>query len=169
MNWKPIATAPRDSTKVIIGTFKSSYGPWVTGAIQWRTDCEKFTEIGTYAEGWTHWHPMPDAPNEKNDPLTVNVTDNKLVIEIGIHTLAYSSVEAFQSYNDKRGRYETTPVIDAYEFAKDIAGEMKEEEEDGSTPLTRFLDQMMGKAKDNGSMALGEKDVPYDREADRWL
>lgn len=67
--WKPIETAPRDGTKVLLGRF--SKGCEHDGRIRvdwWRTHMKAgYTGFGHFnPEYWppTHWMPLPEPPHE---------------------------------------------------------------------------------------------------------
>lgn len=85
----------------------------------------------------------------QNAPLKVGVRNGKLVISIGVETLAWASQTINGGPLDikvRKGQYET--------FAKDVAREITKEDEVGDTPLAVFLDAMMVKASEEGSPAL---------------
>lgn len=88
--------------------------------------------------------------NSKEAPLSVRVTDDKLIIEIGIETLAWCSA------SENGGPLDDCKVNEKYykEWARDVANEINREEENGDTPLNKFLDKVMNEAADNGSQAL---------------
>lgn len=89
-------------------------------------------------------------------PLTVEVKNGQLAISIGVETLAHSA-----SYSDWANPYDearrdyirTFAITDAVEFAKDVERAMLREKEDGSSPLSDFLDAAMESAVEDGSMA----------------
>lgn len=85
-----------------------------------------------------------------NQPLKTEVLDGRLVISIGIETLAWASrPENYGPLTDcevEAGREE--------EWAKDVARQIDKEDETGDTPLNRFLDKMMVAASENGSGAI---------------
>jgi len=88
-------------------------------------------------------------------PLAVRVAGGKLVIEIGIHTLAHAASYAdwANPFDEARDDYiRTFAITDAVEFAKDVQHAMLDEREDGSTPLSDFLDKAMEAALDDGSL-----------------
>lgn len=94
-------------------------------------------------------------------PLAVKVSGGKLTIEIGIHTLAHAAAFAdwANKWTEAKGDYlREFAITDAEQFAGDIAHAMQDEREDGSTPLSDFLDAMTQAALDDGSMA-----VEYDQ------
>lgn len=89
-------------------------------------------------------------------PLQVHVENGELVIAIGIQTLAHAASYAdwANPYDEAKDDYlRTFAITDAQEFAKDVTRMMLHEREDGSTPLSDFLDAMMAAAVDDGSMA----------------
>ena len=95
----------------------------------------------------------------KNAPLKADVKNEKLSIEIGIETLAFAFEigEDNNPYNEQKCCYvQAYAVKNAYLFAKDICKEINCEAEDGSTPLTRFLDTMANEAVEQGSEGICE-------------
>lgn len=83
-------------------------------------------------------------------PLRVRVVDRVLTIEIGIDTLkraAERHEEFWQPQTDKCALV----VSDAEEFAKDVRNALQAEEEDGSTPVSRLLDEAIQEAVEQGS------------------
>ena len=102
-----------------------------------------------------------DEGNRRSDglPLGVEVTDGTLVIEIGIHTLAHavSFADWANPYDEKSGDYvRPFAITDPQQFAKDVRCAMQSEREDGSTPLSDFIDKMSQDAIDQGSLGLHE-------------
>lgn len=89
-------------------------------------------------------------------PLSVRVENGRLVIEIGVNTLAHAVAYAewANPWNDEAHEYiRTFAITDAEEFAKDVSRMMLDEREDGSSPLTDFLDKASEAAVDDGSIA----------------
>lgn len=89
-------------------------------------------------------------------PLEVKIERGALVIRIGIQTLAHAVTysEWANQYEDESGDYfRTFAITDAAEFAKDVTHAMLHEREDGSTPLSDFLDKMTQAAVEDGSTA----------------
>lgn len=85
-------------------------------------------------------------------PLSVKIVDGKLTIQIGIHALAYAC--AFSEWaNVWNGEdyVRTFAITDPNQFAEDVANAMRRENEDGSSPLTYFIDQIAQGALDDGS------------------
>lgn len=95
--------------------------------------------------------------SKKLDPLSYKVVNGEIIIRMGIDTLAYCTqfLDDFKPYDDEAGDWvEKFRVSDSLEFAKDVVSEMSREEEDGSTPLTDFLDKVCINALDNGSIGI---------------
>lgn len=94
-------------------------------------------------------------------PLRAEVKADHLCVAIGIRTLsfAFENSEENNPYDEdfcdtKRQFSISNPL----QFAKDVCHEMNDEGEDGSTPLTRFLDSMMGRAVEQGSLGIHDPD-----------
>ncbi len=103
----------------------------------------------------------PDARKGKysGHGLSVTVANGRLVIEIGIHVLAHavSYAEWANPYDESRDDYvRTFAITDPEQFAKDVRHAMLHEEEDGSTPLSVFIDKASSDAVDDGSLGLDE-------------
>lgn len=82
-------------------------------------------------------------------PLTVGVEGDQLVIRIGVDTLAFCFEigDDNQPYDEKATDYRREfKVTDRHKFAKGVADGLCDEEEDGSTPLTKILDEAFIKA-----------------------
>lgn len=93
--------------------------------------------------------------NLSNQPLEVRVENNRLEISIGIDTLAFAA-EDNDSWHEWDGK-QFVPiwkVVDNKGWAKDVAHEMQKDQEDGSSPLTNFLDKMFEKTIDQGSLSV---------------
>lgn len=90
----------------------------------------------------------------KDQRLVVEVKDEELVIRIGIDTLAFAANESgvFTDFDDERGDWvQKYKVIDPLAFAGDVQRAMLDEREDGSTPLSDFLDKMDEAALNDGA------------------
>lgn len=95
----------------------------------------------------------------RDRPLQVRIEEAELVIRIGIGTLIYAAERCPRLYdydrhkdNDIGDRY--IEVEDENEFVKDTIHAMQAEEEDGSTPLSDFLDQMVVDVYEDGSAGI---------------
>lgn len=76
-------------------------------------------------------------------PLTIGVESDQLVIRIGVDTLAwcFEISDDNQPYDEKAGDFRRAfKVTDRRKFAKGVGIGLRDEEEDGSTPLTKILD-----------------------------
>ena len=94
-----------------------------------------------------------------NSPLAVKVERGKLTIEIGINTAAHACrySDWANPYDEATGDYiRTFAIADPEQFAKDIALAMLDEQENGSSPLTDFLDKMTEAAINDGSTGIAE-------------
>ena len=92
-------------------------------------------------------------------PLTVEIKNGALVIRIGVQTLAHAVTYAdwANPYDEASGDYlRSFAITDAPQFASDVLHEMLREREDGSTPLSDFLDTMSQEAISQGSLGLHE-------------
>lgn len=94
-----------------------------------------------------------------NQPLKCGIEGDELVIRIGIDTLKHATeyCPKFYDYEKeiKHKKYQEVPyqiVEDAMELAKDVSLAMQREEEDGSCPLSDFLDNMILDAYEDGSI-----------------
>ena len=97
-----------------------------------------------------------------NKTLEVHIIDGQLVVRIGVETLAWASDHSDFStpYDDKVGDFVPKwKVIDQLEFAKDVARELRREEEDGSSLLTNVLDKAIEAAIEQGSLGIEEMEA----------
>jgi hypothetical protein len=86
--------------------------------------------------------------------LKVTVKNGRLIISIGVNTLAHavSYADWVTPYDDEKGDYfRTFAITDPEAFAKDVKMAMMEEREDGSSLLSDFLDKASGAAVDDGA------------------
>jgi hypothetical protein len=90
----------------------------------------------------------------KDSPLAVKVTGGKLVISIGINTLAWACDPA---NGGKLGDWKVKEGSEM-EWAKDVAHEMEHEEGDfdAQSRVGKWLDEMADCAAESGSCALEE-------------
>lgn len=92
-------------------------------------------------------------------PLGVAVRDGRLMIQIGIDVLAYAIAYSdwANPFDEARNDYiRTFAIVDPEQFAKDVQHAMLREREDGSTPLSDFIDQAAQDAISDGSLGLHE-------------
>ena len=92
-------------------------------------------------------------------PLKVRIERGALVVRIGIETLAHAVTYSdwANPYEEATGDYiRNFAIVDAPQFASDVIHEMLREREDGSTPLSDFVDRMSEKAIEDGSLGLHE-------------
>lgn len=91
--------------------------------------------------------------------LDVKVERGALVVRIGVQTLAHAVTYAdwANPYDGATGDYvRSFAITDAPQFAADVLSAMLSEREDGSTPLSDFIDKMSEEAINQGSLGLHE-------------
>jgi hypothetical protein len=91
---------------------------------------------------------------KKNDPLTVTVRGGVLQISIGCNVLAsaIATGDDFHRFDDEKDEYvRDFAITDGEKFAADVMRELEREEEDGSTLLSKLLDEAGRSAIDDGS------------------
>lgn len=91
-------------------------------------------------------------PNPKDKPLDACIRNGVLTISIGIDTLAFAYSENF--HNTFPDTKIEVNFVDKFGFAKDVIHEMTYEDEAGNSPLTKFLDEMMDEAINQGSTGI---------------
>jgi hypothetical protein len=104
---------------------------------------------------------MSELKGREGMPLRAEVDGERLVVSIGVDTLAFAFEHGEENnpYNEVTGDFERRYQISwAAQFAKDVCAEMNREGEDGSTPLTRFLDGVMDEAVNQGSLGIHDPD-----------
>ncbi len=110
----------------------------------------------------------------KETPLTVNLRNGELVIKIGINVIANAIARGndFHAYAEKSGEYlRNFAIVDAAEFAKDVSIALTYEEEDGSSPISKLLDEMGQSAIDDGSTGVEHNQaIKFDEKspAEKW-
>lgn len=85
-------------------------------------------------------------------PLTIGVEGDELVIRIGVDTLAFAFETGGdnQPFDDAANDFRRSwKVTDKYKFANGVGNALCDEEENGSTPLTRVLDAAFIRAVEN--------------------
>ena len=97
----------------------------------------------------------------KNQPLKCSIEKDELVIRIGIDTLKMSAefCPVFYEYEKHKNKGPQEPykiVEDAKELALDVSRAMQNDEEDGSSNLSDFLDEMIQIAYEDGTTAFKE-------------
>ena len=96
-------------------------------------------------------------------PLSVTVKQGQLSIVIGVKTLAHALkfAEWAIRYDEIRDDYvQPYWVVDPEELAKDVMHAMLHEHEDGSSPLSDFLDAMTKAAIEDGSLGVDDDPSP---------
>jgi hypothetical protein len=87
--------------------------------------------------------------------LSVAVEGDQLVIRIGIDALvcAAEHSDSFQPHDNETCKFDQWKIRDADEFAKEVANQLHNEEEDGSTAITRAIDDACLLALESGCKA----------------
>lgn len=95
---------------------------------------------------------------ERRSPLSTRVEGGYLVIRIGLDTLCHAAENCerfFDGENPIGPPY--CKVVDTNELARDVRRELEREEEDGSSPLTKLLDDAIEAARDDGCLAFQDQ------------
>lgn len=100
-----------------------------------------------------------DKRTTKKRPLNVFVENGVLTIEIGADVLAFAALHG----SDKECRVNTYVITDSVGLSRDVAREMLNEDEDGSSILTRFLDASINEAIEQGTEHLVPKNELEDK------
>lgn len=93
----------------------------------------------------------------RDTPLRARVTSGVLTIEIGVDTLAFSAIHSPYTYalagdrTTREGLEERFKITNARGFALDVKRELFDEAEDGSSLLTKLLDDACVKAIEEGA------------------
>lgn len=94
------------------------------------------------------------APDRKDTPLSVEVTDGELVIRCGINVVAFSAdhMEANNPFDDDLNDFKRLwAITDPLVFANEVRRALMDEEEDGTTPLIALLDRACLAAIEDGA------------------
>jgi hypothetical protein len=100
-----------------------------------------------------------------NRPLTTEIQEEEVRILVGIDTLGFAAdrLDSFNIFDtDKSDWVQKWKISDCLKFSKEVIKVMNEEGEDGSTPLTRFLDYMITCSLEKG--AEGVEEIEYQKE-----
>jgi len=95
----------------------------------------------------------PDAP------LRVTVESNRLIISIGIGTLArsFDASDWNNQFSDQTNQFKRGfSVTDPFKFASEVARALENEDEVGATLVTDLLDQACQSAVENGALGVDE-------------
>ena len=87
--------------------------------------------------------------NAADSPLAIVIGGGKLVISIGVNTLASAAERCERFYDGEKDRY-TLKVTNKAKFAREIARALQAEEEDGTTPLHVLFDDAAEAAVEDG-------------------
>ena len=89
-------------------------------------------------------------------PLRCEIRDGVVVIEIGIATYVFAAEhhpDFYDEHNDRGRMRVTDPTI----FAEEVVRALNDEAEDGSTLVTRLLDQAVLDAICDGAQGIKER------------
>lgn len=95
--------------------------------------------------------------SDKTKPLTCECKDGELIIRIGVITLRKAAESCPRLFGVNRDDPPFVYVIDSEQLAADVRRELMHEDEDGSTPLHRLLDQAIIDTYEDGSTAFAEE------------
>lgn len=91
----------------------------------------------------------------KDHPLRVEIKDDKLIISIGIRTLAFAQNVQLEDRDDLTGDYQLRyQVVNIGQFAKDVVQAMEAEGYSDASNLERWIDEMGIYAIEEGSDAV---------------
>lgn len=109
----------------------------------------------------TERRPLKKQGRYYGQELKATIEHGRLVIAIGVQTLAHATAYAdwANPFDEDADDYiRTFAIEDASQFAEDVVSAMLDEREDGSTPLSDFIDKMAEAAINDGSLGLHEDD-----------
>ena len=95
----------------------------------------------------------------KDRHLTTQIADDEMQIAVGIAGLAFAAdhSDTFNPFDPEKCTWvQRLKVTNPAQFTIEILRAMNREGEDGSTPLTRFLDQMVVAALEDGAEGVEE-------------
>lgn len=96
-------------------------------------------------------------------PLRVSAEGSDLVLRIGAEVLKFAAEESDELQVHRDGEYHGPTVTDAAGFAHEVALAMNAVAEDGSTPASLFVDEMIRAAIEDGAEHIA---MPEDEEAE---
>lgn len=86
------------------------------------------------------------------------IIDGKLVISLSIETLAHAARNSEFFFNCAENGIKLT-ITDEAAFAESVARGLNREEEDGSTPIIRMLDEAVEWVSEQGEEGIEEEDA----------
>lgn len=98
----------------------------------------------------------------KDRPLTTQISDGEMQLAVGIDALAFAAdhSDTFNPFDPETGDWiQRFKVTNPEQFTIEVLRAMNREGEDGSTPLTRFLDQMVVAALEDGAEGVEEIEI----------
>lgn len=91
-----------------------------------------------------------EAARKSEDRLHAKIVGNRLVVSIGIETLAFAAEESDGNPKVK--------ILDAKQLALDVIAELEKDDEVGASKLTDLFDEAVYAAMENGSVAFADCD-----------
>lgn len=95
--------------------------------------------------------------------LDAKVRGGKLVVEIGVETLAFAAQQRYdeQAFNASEGQEDKAEfyIADPDAFAEEIVRALEREAEDGTNRMHLMFDDAFDHASDNGAEGLAEREV----------
>ena len=93
--------------------------------------------------------------SRRDCPLQIRIVRGILQISVGVDMLcsAAERSDEFQPYNETACDFDQWKISDQNKFAEEVIHALRDEAENGSTPLTRLLDAMCLEALENGADA----------------
>lgn len=66
--WQPIATAPKDGTKILTARYNIIFEGWEMGVVKWDGETWKVVPTRDFRLSLlgTHWTPLPKPPKDKS-------------------------------------------------------------------------------------------------------
>ena len=98
--------------------------------------------------------------------LNCKLKNGVLTIEVGIQTIKFAAENHESFWQPETDKFALV-VSDAARFAKDVRCALLDEEEDGSTPMSRMLDAAIKSAVEYGSEGLDYDAMDKLEEAER--
>lgn len=99
-----------------------------------------------------HCGPEKRIEFERTSPDLASIEADQIVIRVPILAVPFAASVAFDEAYGEHGY----SVTDAAEFARAIVGELRAEEEDGTTLVHRMLDKASTRALENGAEGIAE-------------
>lgn len=103
--------------------------------------------------------------SNRSQPLEVKIDNGRLVISIGVDTLAYAfeNSDGNMKYNDEHKDWLPVDLVEDKDvFASEVIVSMLKEDEDGSTSISRYLDDTMMESVNYGNLGILDEEIKQD-------